>query len=341
MSRQGISAVRPVARLSAVLLACALLLMLPRSALAQSTSGTITGRVNDPQGLRVAGAIVLVTSPALQRARSTVTSATGDYILTLLPPGSYSIRFSRDGFAPVEQTARLAPTQVLLVDASLGTALTQSVVQVAGQSANVLTRASQVVTSFPQPLIASLPTNRDLNAALLLAQSVHPTGPLGAYSFSGGMSFANLFMVNGVSIGDNLRGQPYDLYIEDAIQETTIATAGISAEFGRFSGGVVNVVTKSGGNRFSGSLRDTLVNDKWRTLTPFEDRSIAADARHLDTRIDRTVPTYEYTLGGPVLKDQLWFFAAGRNQRQETGRTLTTTLIPYTSVATRARARMR
>ena len=55
------------------------------------------------------------------------------------------------------------------------------------------------------------------------------------------MSFENLFMVNGVTVNENLRGQPYDLYIEDAIQETTIATAGISAEYGRFSGGVVNV----------------------------------------------------------------------------------------------------
>ena len=73
-------------------------------------------------------------------------------------------------------------------------------------------------------------------------------------------------MINGVSVSDNLRGQPYDLYIEDAIQETTVATAGISAEYGRFSGGVVNVITKSGGNLFSGSFSDSLPNDKWRAL---------------------------------------------------------------------------
>ena len=76
----------------------------------------------------------------------------------------------------------------------------------------------------------------------------------------------NLFLINGVTVSENLRGQPYDLYIEDAIQETTIATAGISAEYGRFGGGVVNVITKSGGNLFSGSFRDTLLNDDWRAL---------------------------------------------------------------------------
>ena len=72
------------------------------------------------------------------------------------------------------------------------------------------------------------------------------------------MSYENLFLVNGVTVNENLRGQAHDLYIEDAIQETTIATAGVSAEYGRFSGGVVNVITKSGGNLFSGSFRDTL-----------------------------------------------------------------------------------
>src|SRR5207253_8197626 len=88
-----------------------------------------------------------------------------------------------------------------------------------------------------------------------------------AYSVSGAASFETLFMVNGVSVNENLRGQPIPLYIEDAVQETTIATAGISAQYGRFGGGVVNVITKSGGNSFSGSFRDTLNNDNWRSYT--------------------------------------------------------------------------
>ena len=86
-----------------------------------------------------------------------------------------------------------------------------------------------------------------------MAPAVHPSGPNGAYSISGAPSFESLFMVNGVTVNENTRGQPNSLFIEDAIQETTVATAGISAEFGRFSGGVINVVTKSGGNLFSGS----------------------------------------------------------------------------------------
>src|SRR5207248_1753083 len=199
-----------------------------------------------------------------------------------------------------------------------------------GRSADVLTQTAQVATNFKQELIATLPTNRDINASLLLAPAVHPTGPAGAYSISGSMSYDNLFMVNGVNVSENLRGQAYDLYIEDAIQETTIATAGISAEYGRFGGGVVNVITKSGGNLFSGSFRDTLLNDRWRTLTPFEESSIAADPAHKDTRVRSTVPTYEYTFGGPVAKDRFWFFTAGRYQTQESGRALIVTNTPYT-----------
>ena len=105
--------------------------------------------------------------------------------------------------------------------------------------------------------------------------------------------------------------------------------AGISAEFGRFTGGVVNVITKSGGNSFSGSFRDTLNNDNWRKLTPFEETAIGGQGG-VDLRVDKLVPTYEYTFGGPVMKDRLWFFLAGRLQKQESGRNTAITSIPYT-----------
>ena len=76
-------------------------------------------------------------------------------------------------------------------------------------------------------------------------------------------------MVNGANVQDNIRGTPTNLFIEDAIQETTTTSSGVSAEFGRFTGGVVNTITKSGGNNFSGSFRATLNNDTWRELTPY------------------------------------------------------------------------
>jgi hypothetical protein len=126
------------------------------------------------------------------------------------------------------------------------------------------------------------------------------------------MSYDNLYLVNGAVVNENLRGQPHALYIEDAIQETTVLTGGISAEFGRFTGGVVSAITKSGGNDFSGSVRDTLDNPKWTA------KSFAAQ----DPPPDHTNNTYEETLGGRVIRDRLWFFVAGRQAKVSAARTL-------------------
>jgi hypothetical protein len=299
-------------------------------ATAQTTNGTVSGRVVDSQQLVLPGVTVTASSPALQGVRTATTSENGDYLFTLLPPGAYTVTFELSGFQRVQRTVTLAPTQTLPLDIAMGPAAISETVDVVGRTAAVPTGTVQVATNFRQELIEALPTTRDINASVLMAPGVHPTGPGGAYSIAGGVSFENLFMVNGVSVNENLRGQPFDLYIEDAIQETSVASAGIAAEYGRFSGGIVNVITKSGGNRFSGSFRNTLYNDRWRTLTPFEQTAIANDPQHQDLRIDNTVPAYEYTLGGPVVKDRLWFFTAGRMQTQESGRTLAFTNIPYT-----------
>ncbi len=154
-----------------------------------------------------------------------------------------------------------------------------------------------------------LPTTRDINAVVLKAPGVHPSGPNGSYSIAGSMSFESLYLVNGVNVNENLRGQANNLYIEDAVQETMVATDGISAEYGRFSGGVVNVITKSGGNRFSGSFRDSLYNDDWRAKVTGNDDHPFTD-RH--DKVDSVISQYEYVLGGPIQRDRLWFFNAGR-----------------------------
>ena len=270
------------------------------AAYGQSTTGTIWGQVKDTQGMPVPGAAITATSPNLQGSRETLSSANGDYVMPLLPSGLYTVVFELAGFGVQTRTVSIAPTQMAQIDVELGPATVSETVLVAARATNALMDTSQVATSFSQELVANLPTARDIHATLMLSPSVHATGPSGAYSIAGSMSFENLFLVNGVTVNENLRGQAYDLYIEDAIQETTVATAGISAEYGRFGGGVVNIVTKSGGNRFSGSFRDTLNNDNWRRMTPFEQTSINGLGGR-DLRVDKVVPTYEYTLGGPVL----------------------------------------
>jgi hypothetical protein len=296
----------------------AVVLLSAGSADAQATTGTITGRAVDAQGGALPGVTVSAISPNLQGPRRAETVGQGDYILTLLPPGVYTVTFELSGFERQERSVVLAPTQVHELDVTLGLSGFEDSSDVVGHSAAIFVNTAQVATDISQALVAKLPVTRDINGALMLAP-VHATGPNGGYSISGGMTFENLFLLNGVTINENLRGQPHDLYIEDAIQETTVAVAGVSAEFGRFGGGVVNLITKSGGNRFSGSMRDTLNNDHWRALTPFA----------ADTRADDVQPAYEYTLGGPIMRDRLWFFTAGRLQSTTEGRTLVTTNAPY------------
>jgi outer membrane receptor protein involved in Fe transport len=329
---------------SRLLLACAFL-ALAGVAAAQTTNGTISGHVSDSQGLALPGVTVTATSPNLQGSRPAVTAENGDYVIPLLPPGFYTVTFELTNFTKVQKVDILGPTKTLTVDAQLAPGEVSVTLTVTAPSVDVLVQTNTVAMNFGQRLIETLPTNRDISSPLLMAPGVHPSGPNGAYSISGATSFESLFLVNGVTVNDNVRGQPNNLYIEDAIQETTVATAGISAEFGRFSGGVVNVVTKSGGNLFSGSLRDSLANDNWRALTSLPsgasipgDRTqtvptatVAADSPYPgDVKFNHVVPTYEYTFGGPVVRDRLWFFTAGRFQDQIANRQTFVTNIPYT-----------
>ncbi len=298
----------------------AAILLTAAAATAQTTNGSIAGRVVDAQALPVPGVSITAQSPNLQGSREVVSAGNGSYFIDLLPPGTYTIRFSLSGFQPQEKTVSLAPTQRLPIDVTLGAAEINETVNVVGRASAVLAQSPQSAANFSQDLIETLPTNRDINSSLLLAPAVHPTGPGGAYSIAGAMSYDSLYLINGVTVNENLRGQPNSIYIEDAIQTTTVAVSGISAEYGRFGGGVVNVVTKSGGNLFSGSFREALYNDNWRsTVKDFP----------ADTKVNDVVPIHEYTLGGPIVRDRLWFFTAGRLQNTAEGRTLAVTNVPY------------
>jgi outer membrane receptor protein involved in Fe transport len=338
--------------LKTVIGVAAAMLLTASSMVAQTTTGTITGRVSDTTGLSVPGVTITIEGPNLQGIQTVVTQENGDYIVPLLPPGAYTVTFQLTGFERQQKAVSIAATQTLPLNVTIGLAALAETVTVVAPRADVLVKTAQVATNFKAELIATLPTNRDINATLLMAPAVHPSGPAGNYSIAGAMSFESLFMVNGVTANENLRGQAYNLYIEDAIQETVVATDGISAEYGRFSGGIVNVITKSGTNLFSGSFRDSLNDDNWRALvvgngnfaplatgqtTPLcnfvtgiggtqirDPHCFAGDQKIRDVDVNQVthwvIPTYEYVFGGPIVKDRLTFFTAGRFQNQQVAR---------------------
>lgn len=286
---------------------------------AQVPTGAVSGQVHDGTGLPLSGAEVIASSPNLQGVRKVNTTQNGGYLIPLLPPGEYSLRVAYPGFGTVSRSVSVAAAESVAVNVVLWPeGLSEQVTVTANTDAFVQTAES--ATNLRGDWLSQLPTMRTIPEAVNLAPGVHATGPQQQPTVAGAFAYENLYLLNGVEIQDNIRRDPFDLYIPDAIQETTVATSGISAEYGRFAGGVINAITKSGGNRFSGSLRESFTNDNWRTTSPFG-----------EPKVDDVVPTFEGTLGGPIAQDRLWFFAAARHFERDRANETTFTRVPYTS----------
>ena len=279
-------------------------------------TGTIRGLVKDQQDLAVPGVTVTATSPALQGPRSAVTDREGLYVFRALPPGNYQLDFELAGFATLMRNAAVPLGSVIETNVSMRAAGVAESVQVTAEQPPPI--ATPVVGMNFKAEIENLATPRTIQGIAQLSPAVNEVSPnTGQLVVNGAFAYDNVFMVNGVDINDNLFATPQNLFIEDAIEETQVLTSGISAEYGRFTGGVINAITKSGGNAFSGSGRINFLNPSWTTETPFEkcaDTSLVtctAATKHLDV-LSRT---YEGTFGGPILRDKLWFFTSGRYGR--------------------------
>ena len=308
-------------------------LMIPTAHAQTTPTGSITGHVIDAQGGVLPSATVTVSSPSLQGTRNATTSANGDYILPFLPAGEYTVVIGMSGFQTHTQRIRVQLAETVPLNAKLSVSGVSEQVTVTAEAPRDFTSSPTTASSYKSEMMDRLPVGRDVNGAVLLAPGTADTGPErnggGQILFSGAMAHEGLFLINGVVANETLRGQVSTdhltggVFIEDAIEETKVSTGAISAEYGRFNGGVANTITKSGGNEFSGSFRTTFTNDTWRSLTPFE-KGLAEDPR-----VRKVVPTYEATFGGPFIKDKLWFFGAARFKKDEVSQTTFFTNIAY------------
>lgn len=275
-------------------------------------TGTIIGTIQSADGLSLPGVSVTVMSPSLQGERTGLTDVNGVYIIKGLPPGIYVVSFAVENFKPAKRedvTLNVGGTAEVNTTMTLG-ARTESVTVIAQAPTPLATVTTGQV--FAKREVDLLPVGRRPQDIAELAPGLtNDTPNASQVTISGATAFDNVFMLNGVDINDNLFGTPHNLFIEDAIQETNVLTGGISAEFGRFSGGVINLITKSGGNTFTGSFRENFSNPKWIQETP---REVTAGIEHKDI----LSKTSEGTLGGPIVKDRLWFFAAGRYENTST-----------------------
>ena len=315
------------ARISAFLVAIAL--VVPVLATAQGVqTGELVGTVTDIQNLVVPGATVSVASPALQGVRSTTTNVNGNYILRALPPGVYRVRVELSGFQAAEESVVVQLGGTGRFDPVLRPGSLTEVVEVAASTPGPLA-STRVGANYRNEEIAALPNLRTPTYIAELAPGLtsgdttpNTTNTAQQVTIGGAFAYDNVFLIDGVDINDNMFGYPNNLFIEDAIEETQILTSGIPAEYGRFSGGVINAITKSGGNTFAGTFRTNVARPSWTEETPFE-RSRGTK------RSDKLSKNFEYTVGGPVVRDRLWFFGAGRNQRTTGSDTFRETGIPY------------
>jgi hypothetical protein len=294
-------------------------------------TGTIRGTVTDQQDLAVPGVTVTATSPALQGPRSTVTDKEGLFALRALPPGEYEVKFELPGFATVTRTSNVLLGLTVDQNVSMRAAGVAETVQVTADTPPPI--SSPIVgANFKNEEINNLATPRSIQGIATLAPALNENSPnAGQLVINGAFASDNVFMVNGVDINDNLFANPQNLFIEDAIEETQVLTSGISAEYGRFTGGVINAITKSGGN---------FLNNNWTTRTPFEkcDPAVTLSSCTPSTHLDKLNRTYEGTFGGPIVRDRIWFFTSGRHSSTASQSTLNETgiVVPTTDVNKRA-----
>src|SRR5687767_11748517 len=310
-------------RLFSTMFVAALALGLAPSASPQGLqTGSVRGVVEDTTGQIVPHVVIHAQSPAHQGARTTTSDDAGAYLLQGLAPGQYTITFEFAGFQTATSTLRVGVGAVERLDATLQPEGVNVAVQVTAATPSLLSAragGSTIRTSE----IERLPTGRTPSLVAELAPGLTNNTPnVNQVTISGAVAYDNVFLLDGVDIGDNLFAHPDDLFIEEAIEETQVLTSAVSAEYGRFSGGVVNAVTRRGGNMFSGSVRSNLSNAAWTNETPFEH----ANGQERQSKMDRY---YEGTFGGPLRRDKVWFFFAGRAQASETSLTLAQTAAPF------------
>ncbi|MFZ2490745.1 MAG: TonB-dependent receptor [Thermoanaerobaculia bacterium] len=319
-----------------VVVLTAILALCVGSLFAQSSStGALTGVVSQ-DGVPLPGVTVTASSPSMQGVRTTVTNEAGGYNFGALPPGDYTVRFELTGLQTATQRVKVGVAQTTRADTALSMSAVAEAITVTA-AAPAVAETNEVQSNFTGDVIEELPIGRTVLAVTALSPGV--VSGVNGLSISGGQSFDNLYTVNGVVVQENLRGQPHNLFIEDAIQETTVQQAGVSAEFGNFTGGVVNAITKSGGNEFSGTLRDNLTNPAWTdesdnvyttgaaTVGGAPDPNCIGMVPGSTTTCVKQVVTakpldklnnvYEGTFGGRIIRDRLWFFVSARDAERE------------------------
>jgi Carboxypeptidase regulatory-like domain len=314
------------------------ILGLATSGLAQSTTGSFQGTVRDEQNAVVPGATVAVRNVDTNARRTAVTDSQGRWRIPNLPVGNYEIQLDLAGFAAVVRSGlTLALNQDAVVDMTLKAATLTESLTVNADAPLLNTTNAEVGVRFDTTRIAELPIGvpsnvpgggpRDIFALALSAAGVNVLSA-GQSTFATGTNFSvngmrprgNNFMIDGQDSNDpSVTGRQQPMNNTDIVQEIRLLTNQFNAEFGRAAGSVMNIITKSGTNAFHGSGFWFANRDALNALSNLDKAAGKTDAPF------RKQDQYGATLGGPVVKDRLFFFGSYQrwtNRQLGSGNTL-------------------
>src|SRR5215471_6419051 len=332
-----------------------LMLLFAVAAFAQNTA-SIKGTVTDPSGAAVVGAKVTVTSPAVGIERSTTTNSGGDYEVPALPPGVYNVKVEGSGFQPQEaRDVTLEVSKNSLQNFSLKVATATEVVTVEGTAPVIEATTMTVGQTIDKNTVQEIPLNgrHFVDLGLLIAGSVTPpqngflTAPLrGQGSFAvntaGNREDTVNFMVNGVNLNDQVQNQITFQPSINTVQEFKADNSTFSAEYGRSSGAIVNIATRSGSNDYHGELFEFLRNDSLdaRNFFNFCQAPFSVCKNQGKPPFKRN--QFGFNLGGPLtlprfgeggpsthqFKNKAFFFFSYEGLRQRQGLTLPIVNVP-------------
>jgi outer membrane receptor protein involved in Fe transport len=271
------------------------------------TTGSIEGTVTDDSGSPLSGATIEAVSNSLQGTRTTKSGQDGVYRIPATPPGEYRVLARRDGFRPVQKAATVrldATANVLFV---LEPAAEEQVV-VSGKAPLIDGTSTTTGTSYTSGVVDHLPVGRNYadivraNPGVDTDQGYTDGGRFLPLTIYGATSQENQWLIDGVNTTNVWLGSQGKAMSTEFIQEIEVKTGGYQAEYGRALGGIVNAITKSGGNAFHGDA-----------FAYYDSNGMAAAARQGPgiVQVDDSMRfDYGADLGGFVLKDSLWFFGA-------------------------------
>jgi outer membrane receptor protein involved in Fe transport len=315
-------------RISCGLTVLSLCLICSMFMFAQGTGGRILGRVTDPSGAVLAGVKVTLTNEATSVSNESTTSNAGEYGFPQVPVGTYTLSFDLTGFKTnVRKGIMVDLNQVITLNSALQIGETKETVEVTSEAPLVDTTSTQLGAVMDSRQVSNLPLNtRDTYQLLQLQPGVMSTvgssntlvygsDNSGAVSVNGGRGRSNNFSVNGGDANDLFANLPTVQPSPDSIQEFRVLTNTFDAEYGRNSGSVVNVVTKSGTNDWHGDMyeffRNKVLNANNYCLTEAAD-GLACNKPQFNQN------QFGGTFGGPIKKERTFFFASyeGRRIRQ-------------------------